>query len=409
MSTPQSSAPQSPTPSPGPASGLFKDLVVLDLTLARAGPTTVRQFADWGANVITIEAPPGEGEQDMFRRSGHDFQNLHRNKRSVALDLKSEAGHAAFMQLVARADIIVENMRPPVKHRLKVDYESCAAVNPRVVYGSISGFGQDGPYATRPGVDQIAQGMGGLMSVTGHAGQGPVRVGIPIADLTSGMFLAQAILIALLDREVTGEGQWVHTSLIEAQIAMLDFQAARWTMKQEVAGQAGNDHPTGAPTGMFETADGNFNIAPTGNKMFGKFCAAIEAPDLAADPLFATNALRSKNRKALNARIAEIMKTKPSAHWFKVLDAAGIPAGPVNTIDQTFADPQVKHLKMARPVDHPRLGTFEIVGQPINMTATPEPDRLGPTPDAGQHTDEILTGLGYSREKIAELRAKGVV
>jgi formyl-CoA transferase len=383
---------------------------VLDLTHARAGPTAVRQLADWGAKVIKVE-PPGEDSRDVTgsRREGFDFQNLHRNKRSLGLNLKTKEGHAIFMKLAEKADVIVENFRSTVKHRLGVDYESVRKVNPRIVYGSISGFGQTGPYAKRPGVDQIAQGMGGLMSITGLPGQGPVRVGIPIDDLCAGLLLAQAILMALIEREHSGEGQWVHTSLLEAQIFMLDFQASRWLMAGEVAKQAGNDHPTGIPTGLFPTADGQINIAASGDLMFRRFCEAADAQNLLNDPDYATGTARSQNRKVLNERIAEITRRRPSAYWIELLNEVGVPCGPIYTIDQVFADPQVQHLEMARPIAHPKLGPIKVVGQAINMTRTPEPAQLRPTPDLGQHDAEILGELGYTEAAIAELRGKGVI
>jgi len=385
-------------------------LTVLDLTAHRAGPTAVRQLADWGAHVIKIE-PPSDGKNDSMggARHGFDFQNLHRNKKSITLNLKSAEGHAIFMKLAAKADVIVENYRSDVKHRLKVDYDTVAKVNPRIVYGSIAGFGQSGPDAARPGVDQIAQGMGGLMSITGEPGRGPMRVGIPIADLTSGLLLAQAIMLALYNRERTGKGQWVHTSLIEAQIFMLDFQASRWLMKGEVAKQAGNDHPTSIPTGVFPTQDGYINIAAAGDKMWKRAAEALGAAALIDHPEHATPPLRSQNRKALNERIGEVTRTNTSAHWIEALNKAGVPCGPINTIDKTFAEPQVQHLGIARPVNHPKLGDIKVVGQPINLSDFPQPAALKPTPDLGQHTDEVLSGLGYDQAKIAALKSSGVI
>ena len=385
-------------------------LFVLDLTAHRAGPTAVRQLADWGAKVIKIEAPSsGGGDATGSARHGFDFQNLHRNKQAMTLNLKSPEGHAIFMKLAAKADVIVENYRSDVKHRLKVDYDTVAGVNPRIVYGSIAGFGQSGPDAARPGVDQIAQGMGGLMSITGEPGRGPMRVGIPIADLTSGLLLAQAILLALYNRERTGKGQWVHTSLIEAQIFMLDFQAARWLMTGEVAKQAGNDHPTSIPTGVFPTSDGYINIAASGENLWKRFAKAVGAPELIDHPEHATPALRSQHRKALNERIAAVTKTNTSAHWIETLNKAGVPCGPINTIDRTFAEPQVRHLGIARPVKHPRLGDIKVVGQPINLSDFPQPEELRPTPELGQDTDAVLAGLGYDKKAIDRLRAGGVV
>jgi crotonobetainyl-CoA:carnitine CoA-transferase CaiB-like acyl-CoA transferase len=385
-------------------------LTVLDLTAHRAGPTAVRQLADWGAHVVKIEQPVADNMDSMGgARHGFDFQNLHRNKKSMTLDLKSAEGHAIFMKLAAKADVIVENYRSDVKHRLKVDYDTVAKVNPRIVYGSISGFGQSGPDAARPGVDQIAQGMGGLMSITGEPGRGPMRVGIPIADLTSGLLLAQAIMLALYNRERTGKGQWVHTSLIEAQIFMLDFQAARWLMKGEVASQAGNDHPTSIPTGVFPTRDGHINIAAAGDKMWKRFAEALGARELIDHPEHATPSLRSQNRKALNERIGAVTKTNTSAHWIAALNEAGVPCGPINTIDRTFAEPQVQHIGIARPVRHPSLGEIRVVGQPINLSDFPQPGELKPTPDLGEHTDEVLSDLGYDGKAIAALKSGGVI
>jgi formyl-CoA transferase len=386
------------------------NLTVLDLTAHRAGPTAVRQLADWGAGVIKIE-PPGSARGDVVggSRHGFDFQNLHRNKRAITLNLKATEGRDIFFKLARKADVVVENYRSDVKGRLGIDYDAVAKINPRIVYGSISGFGQTGPDATRPGVDQIAQGLGGLMSITGLPGQGPVRVGIPIADLTSGLLLAQGILLALYQRERTGRGQWVHTSLLEAQIFMLDFQAARWLIAGEVAKQAGNDHPTSVPTGVFPTRDGHVNIAAAGEGLWKRFCGAIGATELMSAPAFATPQLRSKNRKELNARLAAITRERSSADWIKALNEAGIPCGAINSIDQTFAEPQVQHLGIARAVQHPQLGDIKVVGQPINMSAAPQPPAMRPTPELGQHTGEVLASLGYSEAAIADLGARGVI
>ena len=383
--------------------------LVLDLTAHRAGPTAVRQLADWGANVIKIEHPGEATDATGSRRDGPDFQNLHRNKRSITIDLKSKEGHELFMRMAKKADVIVENFKSTVKHRLGIDYEAVKKINPRIVYGSISGFGQDGPYEGRAGVDQIAQGMGGLMSITGHPGQGPTRVGIAINDTSAGILLANGITLALLARERTGEGQWVHTSLLEAQIFMLDFQASRYTMKGEVAKQEGNFHPTSPGTGMFQTADGFINIAASGDSLWKKFCEVAGDKDLSSNPDFATQPARAKNRPALIAHLTDVVKSKPSQFWVDALSKAGVPCGPINMIDQVFADPQVKHLGIRRPVDHPKIGTFDIVGQPIHMSAYPQPERLNPTPDQGQHTDEILKEFGYSPSDIAALHEKRAV
>jgi crotonobetainyl-CoA:carnitine CoA-transferase CaiB-like acyl-CoA transferase len=383
---------------------------VLDLTAHRAGPTAVRQLADWGADVIKIEEPGGpDVDATGSRRNGPDFQNLHRNKRSLTLNLKSPEGKKIFFDMAKTADVIVENFRSTVKHKLGVDYESVKKINPRIVYGSISGFGQDGPYEGRPGVDQIAQGMGGLMSITGHAGGGPVRVGIAINDTSSGLLLANGIVLALLDRERTGEGQWVYTSLIEAQIYMLDFQAARYLIKGDVPGQEGNNHPTGTGTGMFQTADGYINIAAAGDKVWIRFCEAAGMADTLTHPDYATPAARSKNRKALNALMVDVVRKHPNAYWIAAMDKAGVPCGPINTIDKVFADPQVQHLKIATPIDHPKYGPQKVVGQPIHMSKYPQPEKLKHTPEPGEHTEEVLKALGYDQVAISELRAKGVV
>ncbi len=388
---------------------------VLDLTLARAGPTCVRQLADWGADVIRIEPPTKEtGNRDDMAgdaRHGPDFQNLHRNKRAITLDLKSEAGREIFFRLVAQADVVVENMRSAVKHRLGVDYQACSAVNPRIVYGSISGFGQDGPYGHRAGVDQIAQGLGGLMSVTGLPGQGPVRVGVPIADLSAGIYLALGVLLAIIERDRaggSGQGQWVHTSLLEAQIAMLDFQATRWTMDHEVPPQAGNHHPTGIPMGTFPSEDGLVNIAAPSGAKWRDFCRLIGAGHLLADPDYASGRARSEHRDQLNEAIGGYTAKRPTEHWVEVLNEAGIPCGPVYTIDQTFADPQVIHLGLAQPVDHPQLGSIDIIRNAVNLTRTPSQlDRAAP--DRSQHTTEVLSGLGLDPDQIDALRADGVI
>ena len=383
---------------------------VLDLTRARAGPTAVRQLADWGAGVIKIDPPAtvDAGKGIGGDRHGSDFQNIQRNKRFMTLNLKAPQGVAIFKRLVEGVDVVVENYRPDVKKRLGIDYDTLSAVNPRLVYASISGFGQDGPYAKRPGFDQIAQGMGGLMSVTGLPGQGPVRVGVPIADLSSGLYLALGIMIALLDREVTGEGQWVRTSLLEAQIAMLDFQATRWLIDKEVPPQAGNNHPTSIPTGTFRTRDGLINIAGGGQTMWNRLCGVLKDEDLRNDPRFAEDKLRSTNRDQLNQALQRHFETHDSAHWIEALNAAGMPCGPVYSIDQVFDDPQVKHLDMPWPVDHPLLGRQELLGQPVTMSrSTPRPTT--PTPERGQHTDAVLGELGYDSAAIEDLKARAIV
>lgn len=391
---------------PGPLSR-FK---VLDLTHARSGPSCVRTLADWGADVIRIEQPPASDELDevVGKRDGSDFQNLHRNKRALTLNLKSDAGKDIFYKLAADADVVVENMRPGVAKRLGVDFETIRAINPRIVYGSISGFGQYGPYAERPSLDQVAQGMSGIMSITGLPGEGPVRVGIAVTDLVAGAFLAQGLLIALLDREKTGQGRWVQTSLIEAGIALLDFQATRWLMRQDVPAQEGNFHPTVTPTGLYPTSDGYLNLSASGNRIFRKFAAVIGQPQLASDPRFASSEARAKNRSELNRLIADVLKSKTSREWFEAMVAENIPCGPVYRINDVFEDPQVRELRIARPVPHPRLGDIHLVAQPFEITGYDRALRTA-TPALGQHNDEILTGLGFKPEQLQELKAQRVI
>ena len=389
---------------------------VLDLSRVRSGPTAVRQLADWGADVIKIE-PPGGGDADLFgdHRGSSDFQNLQRNKRSCTLNLKCAEGVALFKRLVESADVVVENFRPDVKTRLGIAYPDLRAVNPRLIYASISGFGEDGPYRGRPGFDQIAQGMGGLMSITGLPGQGPVRAGIPVADLSAGLLCAQGILLALFDREHTGEGQWVTTSLLQAQVFMLDFQATRWLDDHTVPQQAGNSHPTYSLTGVFSTADGWINIAASNQTMWEALCrvfgedANAEAGEaLLADPLFATTELRLTHRDAVTDAVTRLLKTRSSAYWLERLNDAGVPCGPINTIDQVFADPQVQHLGMVEEIASPHFNPLRVVGQPFRLSAAESGVRRRP-PERGEHTDDVLTSLGYDDVAIAGLRERGVV
>ncbi len=392
------------------ASEALSRFTVLDLTRVRSGPTCVRQLADWGANVIKIDALTEDtgGEQPGGPRRGSDFQNLHRNKRAMTLNLKDERGLAVFKRLAAKVDVVVENFRPDVKKKLGIDYDSLAAINPRIVYGSISGFGQDGPYHKRPGFDQIAQGMGGLMSITGAPGEGPMRAGIPVADLTAGLFCAMGILTALLEREVSGKGQWVQTSLLQAQIFMLDFQAARWLMEEEVAKQAGNNHPTSIPTGVFKTSDGYINIATTGGRIWERCAQAIGAPELFGHPDYATAPARSKNRDALNAEIEKRTVTKSTETWVREFNEAGVPCGPIYTIDQMFEDAQVRHLGIAQDVPNNEDRHIRLVGQPLTLSRTPSKMVARP-PEFGEQTDEVLKEFGFGADEIAELRQRKVV
>jgi formyl-CoA transferase len=390
--------------------GPLSRFTVLDLTRVRSGPTAVRQFADWGANVIKIEAPEAvdTGKGMGGARNGPDFQSIHRNKRSITLNLKETEARDIFMKMVETADVVIENFRPDVKNRLGISYEDLKKVNKKIVLLSISGFGQDGPYERRPGFDQIAQGMGGLMSITGLPDQGPVRVGIPIADLTAGMYGAMGVMIALLERETSGEGQWVQTSLLQAMVSMLDFQAARYLVKGEVAGQAGNNHPTSIPTGVFKTADGHINIAAAGDQMWDRICKVLEDKELADNADFSSGELRSKNRDAVNAALEKHTVKYNSEELITMLNDSGVPCGPINTIDKVFDDPQVKHLNLRHPVESKTLGKMDILAQAVNFSRF-EPKTGMATPERGEHTDDVLKEYGFSDEDIAAFRNKVVI
>ena len=390
------------------ASKALARFTVLDLTRVRSGPTCVRQLADWGANVIKIETPPGVEEPMGGPREGGDFQNLHRNKRSMTLNLKKPEGIAALKRMVKKADVLVENFRPDVKKRLGIDYKTLSKINRKLIYASISGFGQDGPYANRPGFDQIAQGMGGLMSVTGLPGQGPVRVGIPIADLSAGLLTSLGILVALLEREKSRKGQQVTSSLLQAQIFMLDFQAARYLVQGEVAKQAGNNHPTSAPTGVYKTDDGYINIATAGQRIWKRFCEVIGAPELVKNPDYIDGAARSKNRDPLDVEINKRLVGKTSNEWVEIMNEAGVPCGPIYNIDQMFADPQVKHLGIAQSVTKRDKSKMYLVGQGVTLSRTPSKLVARP-PELGEHTDSVLKEFGFSKRDIGALhKAKAV-
>jgi crotonobetainyl-CoA:carnitine CoA-transferase CaiB-like acyl-CoA transferase len=384
---------------------------VIDLSRVRSGPNCVRVLSDFGADVIRVEPPPGiDPNESLFagNREGGDFQNINRNKRSMTLNLKTPAGREVLLRMVAQADVVVENWRPDVKHKLGLDYESLAAVNPRIILGSISGFGQDGPYAKRPGFDQIVQGMGGLMSVTGLPGQGPVRTGLAVGDMSAGLYCAIGILTALLERERTGRGQWVHSSLLHATIAMMDFQAARWLNEGDVPVAMGNDHPTSAPMGLFKASDGVFNLGASGNGNWHRLCELLQRPEWRDDPEFRTEKLRAQHRARLNALLDKAFATQPVDHWVTVLNDAGIPAGPVYSVPEMFEDPQVQHLGVAAELPRADGGTTRFVTQPVQLSRTP-PGVAAPAPGWGEHTDEVLRELGYDDMRIDALRSEGVV
>ena len=393
-----------------PASDALSHIRVIDLTRVRSGPTAVRQLADWGADVIKVEAPESVEPDGALGASRHtsDFQNLHRNKRSITLNLKQPEAIEILMKLVETSDIVVENFRPDVKDRLGVDYESLKSRNPKIILASISGFGQDGPYAKRPGFDQIAQGMGGLMSITGAPGEGPMRVGIPVADLTAGLFCAMGIQTALLEREKSGIGQWVNTSLLQAQIFMLDFQAARWLSEKHVAGQAGNNHPTSVPTGVFKTSNGSINLAVAGETIWRRFVEAVDKKEWLEMHEFKDAKQRLKNRDYLNKLIEEVTISKTSDEWVEKLEKVGVPCGPINSIDKVFSDPQVKHLGIAQSVDTIPFGQTELVGQPFNLSRSPSIMKQRP-PEKGEHNADVLLDLGFSNEELDEFKSKNII
>ncbi|MDX1376383.1 MAG: CaiB/BaiF CoA-transferase family protein [Burkholderiales bacterium] len=393
-----------------PASSALARFRILDLTRVRAGPSCVRQLADFGADVLKIESPPGVDPNEGMGgdRDGPDFQNLHRNKRSMTLNLKMDEGRAILMKLVKTADVLVENYRPDVKQRLGFDYAALKSVNPRIILASISGFGQDGPYRSRPGFDQIAQGMGGFMSITGRPGDGPMRAGTAIADVSAGLFAALGIMTALLEREVSGEGQWVQSCLLQSQIALNDFQSARFLMKGEVPPQVGNDHPTSMPTSAYRTKDGYMNIAASGDGMWRRLCEALGRPELLGCEAFTGQPNRAKNREALNSEIERATVGKTTAEWVEILNAAGVPCGPIYSMDQVFEDAQVKHLQAAASVHHPRLGEFRVVNQAVKLSRTPASMAFA-SPELGEHTDEILQEIGYGAADLARLRKEKVI
>ena len=391
-----------------PASTALQRFRVIDLTQVRAGPTACRQLADWGADVIQVQMPEHmRGDDTLGGQEGSDYQYTHRNKRSITLDLKQAEGIATLKLLIARADVVVENFRPDVKRRLGIDYETLSKINPRLVYASISGFGQTGPYASRPGFDQIAQGMGGLMSVTGLPGDGPMRVGIPIADLCAGIFAAQGILVALLERESSGKGQWVHTSLLESMVCMMDFQTSRYLIDGEVATQAGNFHPTSIPTGVYKARDGYMNIAVFGSKIWERFCHILGAPEWIGDARYHDKASRSVHRDTLNAEIDQRLAAHDRSHWVKQFNEGGVACGLINDMREVFEEPQVRHLGMVKEVVSRWQGPQRLVGQPVQLERTP--GRIArAAPRRGEHSEEILGELGLGPEDLARMKAAGV-
>ncbi len=393
------------------ASTALSHFKVVDLSRVRAGPACVRVLTDFGADVIRVEPPKGvDPNEALFadKRDGGDFQNLNRNKRSLTLNLKKPGALDILKRMIVDADVVIENWRPDIKKKLGVDYETLAKINPRIVMASISGYGEDGPYASRAGFDQVMQGMGGLMSVTGIPGSGPVRAGLAVADMSAGLYTAIGILTALLERERSGRGQWVQTALLHAQIAMMDFQAARYLNEGDVPGQAGNDHPTSSPMGLYEASDGVFNLGASGEGNWVRLCEVVERPDLRENPDFKTDKLRVQHRKLLSAALTDSFRKKPVAYWVDTLNDAGVPAGPVYNVKEMFEDEQVKHLQVSKTLHGDDGRTRSFITQPSVLSRTPA-EVVTPAPGWGEHTDEVLADIGYSAQEIAQFHERGVV
>ena len=391
-----------------PASSALSRFRVIDLTQVRAGPTACRQLADWGADVIQVQMPDHmRGDDTLGGQDGSDYQYTHRNKRSITLNLKEPEGIAILKRLIASADVVVENFRPDVKSRLGIDYDTLSKDHPGLVYASISGFGQTGPLAQRPGFDQIAQGMSGLMSVTGKAGDGPMRVGIPIADLCAGVFAAQGVLVALLERDASGKGQWLHTSLLESMIYMMDFQNSRWLIDGDIPTQAGNYHPTSIPTGVYKAKDGYMNIAVFGSKIWERFCDILGAPEWVTDERSKDKQGRSINRDSINAEINRRLAAQDCAYWVERFNEGGVACGLINDVKGVFEEPQVQHLGIVKDVVSIHHGPQKMVGQPVQLQRTPS-TIVRSAPKRGEHSEEILKELGLEASELASLKSKGV-
>jgi formyl-CoA transferase len=385
---------------------------VLDLTRALAGPFCTMILADLGAEVIKVEPPGGE----MIRGWGPFkegisvyYLSIHRNKKSLVLNLRNPKSLDLLREMVPQVDVVVENFKPGVMADMGLDWNTLEALNPRLVMCSISGMGRGGPYEDWPGMDQIAQGMSGLMSLTGHHETGPVRVGIPIGDVTAGMWAALGVQAALIQRQVTGKGQWVETSLLGGLVGMLNVQGQRQLSLNDTPGVAGNDHPVICPYGVFQAQDGPFNMAAATDEMFARLCRLVELPDLPNDPRFSSNTLRMKNSKALKTILNERFATRGKMDWTLDLVKLGLPAGPIFDLSQAFSDPHISQSGMIEEVEHPTIGTMKVLANPIRMPSLGGKSVRTPPPLLGEHNREVLKQFGFADDRVESLIHAGIV
>lgn len=392
----------------GPLSGIR----VLDLTRAMAGPFCTQLLGDMGAEVIKVEHPQGGDETRRWGPFWNGvscyFLSANRNKKSVALDLKSETGREIALRLARRSDVVVENFRPGAVARLGLDYETLAASNPRLIYCSLSGFGQNGPRAQEPAYDLLMQGFAGLMRLTGFPDGSPVRAGLPVSDLAAAVYAAFGIASALFQRERDGRGQKVETSLMEGQISWLSYYLVGYFADGVVPKGMGSAHHSLTPYKAYEAQDDYFVLAVGNDGLWRRLCEAIGAPEMVNDPRFATNVERLKNRETMDARLEAIFGQRPAEEWIACISTAGVPCGPINTMDRIAADPQVHHMAMVQSVSHPEIPDLKLSGIPVRFSETPGTIQ-SPPPLLGEHTDEILSDLGYRGEQIVALRQAGVV
>ena len=391
----------------------LEGIKVLDFSRALAGPYCTMMLADMGAEVIKLEMP---GKGDDSRSYGPPFvegesayfMSVNRNKKSLTLNMKSEGSTEIIHRLIKQADVLVENFRPGVMERLGWGFQRVKEMNSKIIYCSISGFGQDGPYRMLPGFDQVMQGMGGIMSITGEPGGPPIKVGVAIADISGGMFAAYGILAALYNREKRGRGQMIDVSLLDSQVALLTYQAGAYFASGEIPQPVGSGHPLIVPYQAFKAKDVYFNIAAGNDKLWKMLCKAIGLEKVMDDPKFATNAKRVENREEIVKIISDIIITKNGEEWLKILTDAGVPCGPIYTMDKIFTDPQVLHRQMLKELDHPKIGKVKVTGVPIKLSDTPGEVGTAP-PILGQHTQEILTELGFSDQDIKKFRQEKVI